>query len=325
MGGQIGIQSFPGSGTCVWFTIRLLTQAETASLAAPALIDNLGGLRICLVDDNATNRSLLQYHACDWQMHYESAEDGPSALALIRRAATEGRPFDLAILDMHMPGMDGLALGRAIRDDANLDHTRLVLLTSLGRRGDAKEAHASGFSAYLTKPVRKKHLYDCLRLVMGQAPSAHTDSPAAPPAPPLITRHQVAEMHANLRLLVVDDNPVNQKVAVKMLEKLGYRVDVAGNGNEALAALTRHRYNLVFMDCQMPELDGFETTRMIRSHEQPGTRLPIIAMTANAMQGDREHCLSSGMDDFVSKPVKSQDLSKVLTQWLDQSDHRAAA
>ncbi len=132
-------------------------------------------------------------------------------------------------------------------------------------------------------------------------------------------------MHANLRLLVVDDNPVNQKVAVKMLEKLGYRVDVAGNGNEALAALTRHQYNLVFMDCQMPELDGFETTRMIRSHEQPGTRLPIIAMTANAMQGDREHCLSSGMDDFVSKPVKSQDLSKVLSQWLDQSDHRAAA
>ncbi|MEY4526698.1 MAG: hypothetical protein RL768_417 [Nitrospirota bacterium] len=325
MGGQIGIQSFPGSGTCVWFTIRLLTQSDSAALPAPPLIDNLSGLRICLVDDNATNRSLLQYHACDWKMHYEIAEDGPSALALIRRAATEGKPFDLAILDMHMPGMDGLALGRAIRDDANLDHTRLVLLTSLGRRGDAKVAHTSGFSAYLTKPVRKKHLYDCLRLVMGQAPSAHAVSPTAPPAPPLITRHQVAEMHANLRLLVVDDNPVNQKVAVKMLEKLGYRVDVAGNGNEALAALTRHRYNLVLMDCQMPELDGFETTRMIRSHEQPGTRLPIIAMTANAMQGDREHCLSSGMDDFVSKPVKSQDLSKVLTQWLDQSDHRAAA
>ncbi len=325
MGGQIGIQSFPGSGTCVWFTIRLLTQTDSTALPAPALIDNLSGLRICLVDDNATNRSLLQYHACDWRMQYDSAEDGPSALALIRRAATEGKPFDLAILDMHMPGMDGLALGRAIRDDASLDHTRLVLLTSLGRRGDAKVAQASGFSAYLTKPVRKKHLYDCLRLVMGQAPAAHADSPATMPAPALITRHQVAELHANLRLLVVDDNPVNQKVAVKMLEKLGYRVDVAGNGNEALAALTRHRYNLVFMDCQMPELDGFETTRMIRSHEQPGTHLPIIAMTANAMQGDREHCLASGMDDFVSKPVKSQDLSAILGRWLDQPDARAAA
>lgn len=325
MGGQIGIQSFPGSGTCVWFTIRLLTQTESTGLPAPALIDNLSGLRICLVDDNATNRSLLQYHACDWKMQYDSAEDGPSALALIRRAATEGKPFDLAILDMHMPGMDGLALGRAIRDDANLDHTRLVLLTSLGRRGDAKVAHASGFSAYLTKPVRKKHLYDCLRLVMGQAQATHADTPAAAPTPPLITRHQVAEMHAHVRLLVVDDNPVNQKVAVKMLEKLGYRVDVAGNGNEGLAALSRHAYTLVFMDCQMPELDGFETTRMIRAHEQPGTHLPIIAMTANAMEGDREHCLSSGMDDFVSKPVKSQDLHRVLTQWLSPSDNRAAA
>ncbi len=132
-------------------------------------------------------------------------------------------------------------------------------------------------------------------------------------------------MHAHVRLLVVDDNLVNQKVAVKMLEKLGYRVDVAGNGNEGLAALSRHAYTLVFMDCQMPELDGFETTRMIRAHEQPGTHLPIIAMTANAMEGDREHCLSSGMDDFVSKPVKSQDLHRVLTQWLSPSDNRAAA
>ena len=325
MGGQIGIQSFPGTGTCVWFTIRLLTQTYTAVVPTPPLIDNLSGLRICLVDDNATNRSLLQYHACDWKMHYDSAEDGPSALSLIRRAAAEGKPFDLAILDMHMPGMGGLELGRAIRADANLNGTRLVLLTSLGRRGDAKLAHASGFSAYLTKPVRKKHLYDCLRLVMGQAPSSHADSPAAIPAQPLITRHQVAEMHAHLRLLVVDDNPINQKVAVKMLEKLGYRVDVASNGNEALAALTRHHYNLVFMDCQMPELDGFDTTRMIRAHEQPGCHLPIIAMTANAMEGDREHCLDSGMDDFVSKPVKSQDLNKMLTQWLNPSDDRAAA
>ena len=325
MGGQIGIQSFPGAGTCVWFTIRLRTQADTPSLPAPVIVESLSGLRICLIDDNATNRSLLQYHACDWKMHYESAEDGPSALALIRRAAAEGKPFDLAILDMHMPGMDGLELGRAIRAEANLNGTRLVLLTSLGRRGDAKLAHSAGFSGYLTKPVRKTHLYDCLRLVMGQAPVSHQNSQAAPAETPLITRHQVAEVTAHIRLLVVDDNPVNQKVAVKMLEKLGHRVDVASNGNEALAALTRHHYNLVFMDCQMPELDGFETTRMIRTHEKPGCHLPIVAMTANAMQGDRERCLASGMDDFVSKPIKSQDLKKVLAQWLNLSDDRAAA
>ncbi|SPP63782.1 PAS domain S-box protein [Nitrospira lenta] len=325
MGGQIGIQSYPGTGTCVWFTIRLRTQTNAPALPAPALVESLSGLRICLIDDNATNRSLLQYHACDWKMHYESAEDGPSALALIRRAAAAGTPFDLAILDMHMPGMDGLELGRTIRADANLNGTRLVLLTSLGRRGDAKLAQSAGFSGYLTKPVRKAHLYDCLRLVMGQAPVSYQESQAAPAETPLITRHQVKEVTAHIRLLVVDDNLVNQKVAVKMLEKLGYRVDVASNGNEALAALTRHHYNLVFMDCQMPELDGFETTNMIRTHEQPGTRLPIIAMTANAMEGDREHCLASGMDDFVSKPVKSQDLKTVLTHWLSPPDDRAAA
>jgi two-component system, sensor histidine kinase and response regulator len=325
MGGQIGIQSDPGKGTCVWFTIRLCLQPDAASLPTPALIDNLNGLRICLVDDNATNRSLLQYHARDWKMHCESAEDGPSALTLIRRAAAAGTPFDLAILDMQMPGMDGLQLGRAIRADARLNRTRLVLLTSLGRRGDATLAQASGFSGYLTKPVRKTHLYDCLRLVMGQSPAPHANSQSVTTGSSLITRHQVAEVHAHARLLVVDDNPVNQKVAVKMLEKLGLRVDVANNGKEALAALTRHHYNLVFMDCQMPELDGFETTRLIRTHEQPGTHLPVVAMTANAMQGDREHCLASGMDDFVSKPVTNQDLQRVLTQWLNRSDDRAAA
>ncbi len=326
MGGQIGLQSYPGTGTCVWFTIQLRKQAPAAASApTSALIDSLRGLRICLVDDNATNRSLLQYHACDWQMPYESAEDGPSALAMIRRAAAEGKPFDLAILDMHMPGMDGLQLGRAIREDAHLDHTKLVLLTALGRRGDAKIAQSAGFAGYLTKPVRKNHLYDCLRLVMGQSEAAQTGEQSRSAGSALVTRHQVAEVHAHVRLLVVDDNPVNQKVAVKMLEKLGHRVDVAGNGREALTALARHRYTLVFMDCQMPELDGFETTRMIRAHEQPGDHLLIIAMTANAMHGDREHCLSAGMDDFVSKPVKSQDLSKVLSRWLDRSDGQAAA
>ena len=326
MGGRIGLQSSPGTGTCVWFTLRLCKQTPAATSAStPILIDSLSGLRICLVDDNATNRSLLQYHACDWKMHYESAEDGPSALALIRRAAAEGKPFDLAILDMQMPGMNGLQLGQAIRADTRLDHTRLVLLTSLGRRGDAKVAHSTGFAGYLTKPVRKTHLYDCLRLVMGQSPVPQADEQSTSATPALITRHQVAEVHAQRRLLVVDDNPVNQKVAVKMLEKLGHRVDVAGNGKEALLALTRHPYHVVFMDCQMPEMDGFETTRHIRSHERPGCHVPIIAMTANTMAGDREHCLASGMDDFVSKPVKNQDLHRILTQWLTPSDNRAAA
>jgi len=325
MGGNIGMYSIPGTGTCVWFTILLEAQAESSSPAVLHAIDNLKGLRICLVDDNATNRSLLQYHASAWEMPYDSAEDGAAALLLLKQAARDGRPFDLAIIDMHMPGMDGMQLAHAIKEDPSLSHTKLVLLTSLGRRGDAKLAQAAGFSGYLTKPVRKAHLYDCLRLVMGQGPVTLVPEGAEQADSALITRHQIAELHAQVKLLVVDDNLINQKVAVKMLEKLGYRPDVATNGKEALLALSRHSYDLVFMDCQMPELDGFETTRMIRTHEKAGRRLPIIAMTANAMEGDREHCLSAGMDDFVSKPVKSQELQRVLTQWLHPPDDRAAA
>ena len=325
MGGEIGLYSMPGTGTCVWFTIMLEAQTESSVPAALPAVDNLEGLRICLIDDNATNRSLLQYHASAWKMPYDSAEDGTAALPLLRQAAQDGKPFDLAIIDMHMPGMNGMELGAAIKADPALRQTKLVLLTSLGQRGDAKLAQAAGFSGYLTKPVRKAHLYDCLRLVMGQTTASPARDGAEQPEPSLITRHQVAELHAQVKLLVVDDNPINQKVAVKMLEKLGYHADVAGDGKQALQALAQHSYDLVFMDCQMPEMDGFETTRMIRAQEKAGYRLPIIAMTANAMEGDREHCLSSGMDDFVSKPVKSQELTRVLTQWLNQSDDRAAA
>lgn len=258
-------------------------------------------------------------------MPYDSAENGTAALALLRKTAQNGTPFDLAIIDMHMPGMDGLQLGKTIREEPALAHTKLILLTSMGRRGDAKLAHSAGFSGYLTKPVRKAHLYDCLRLVMGQSQSLSPNDHADSASPALITRHQVAEVRAQLLLLVVDDNAINQKVAVKMLEKLGYRINVAGNGKEALLALARQTYHLVFMDCQMPELDGFETTKLIRAHEQAGQHLPIIAMTANAMAGDREHCISAGMDDFVSKPVKSQDLQTMLTKWLPQSDDGTAA
>ncbi|MCS6898122.1 MAG: ATP-binding protein, partial [Nitrospira sp.] len=238
MDGEIGINSTAGSGTQVWFTIRL-GKAPAAPLCA---VNNLGGLRLCIVDDNATNRTVLQHHAMAWNMDCGTAENGQTALSLLRTAAMEGKPFDLAIIDHHMPELNGLDVGRAIRADPALHHTKLVLLTSLGQRGDAQTAQEAGFTGYLTKPVRKAHLYDCLRLVMGQPASSveHTDGTASSP-PPLITRYHAAEARAMARLLVVDDNLVNQKVAVRMLEKLGYRADVASNGHEALAALARRR------------------------------------------------------------------------------------
>ena len=188
------------------------------------------------------------------------------------------------------------------------------MLTASGKRGDSLAAQEAGAAAYLTKPIRERHLADCIRLIFGR------DNAKEQPAP-FLTRHTITEAIAREapRLLVVDDNPVNQKVAVKMLEKLGCRVDLAGNGMEALAAICRHQYPLVFMDCQMPDLDGLETTRLLRSQEKPGEHLPVIAMTANAMEGDRESCLKAGMDDFISKPIITSDLKKILARWVPQN------
>ena len=315
MGGQIGLQSIAGQGTCIWFTVRFGTQADAAPALPtfPAGMD-LTGLRVCLVDDNATNRSLLQYHVSAWNMHHESAVDGPSALALLRRAAEEGTPFDLAIIDMYMPEMNGLELCQLIKQDPTIRKTHLIMLTASGQRGDSLAAQEAGAAAYLTKPIRERHLADCIRMIFSRE---NTEEKAAP----LITRHTITETVARSspRILVVDDNPVNQKVAVKMLEKLGCRVDLAGNGMEALAAVCRHQYPLVFMDCQMPDLDGLETTRLLRSQEKPGEHLPVIAMTANAMEGDRESCLKAGMDDFISKPIITSDLKKILARWIPQN------
>ena len=207
--------------------------------------------------------------------------------------------------------MTGLELCRLIKENPAIRNTHLIMLTASGQRGDSLAAKEAGAAAYLTKPIRERHLADCIRLIFGR------DDADQKPAP-LITRHTIEETVARSapQVLVVDDNPVNQKVAAKMLEKLGCRVDIAGNGMEALAAVCRHQYPLVFMDCQMPELDGFETTRLIRSQEKPGEHLPVIAMTANAMEGDRESCLTAGMDDFISKPIITSELKKILARWV---------
>lgn len=318
MQGRIDVESTPGQGSRFWFEIQLGYRHDIPLIQSP--LTDLRGKRLCILDDNALNRRILGQYAARWQMDACMAERAEDALALLRRERQAGRAIDAALVDIQLAVMSGLALITHMKDDPLLQDIPVILLTSVGRRGDGKAAQDAGAAAYLTKPIRERQLADCIRLVLAKPRQADNRQP-------LITRHTLSEATAQTRhhLLVVDDNLINQKVAVKMLEKLGYRVDVASNGNEALAALTRHHYNLVFMDCQMPELDGFETTRMIRTHEQPGTRLPIIAMTANAMAGDREHCLASGMDDFVSKPVKRQDLHRVLTQWLPPSDDRAAA
>jgi CheY-like chemotaxis protein len=315
MGGEIGVESEPGVGSSFFFTLPLKKQPDAArrTLESPA---DLEDLRVLIVDDNATNRTLLCRQTAPWGVRAESVGDGPGALDELRAAARRGAPYDLAILDMQMPGMDGMQLAQRISDDPAIAPTRLVLLTSIGQRGHSDAARRAGIEAYLTKPARQSELYDALATVMGLPEAAGEDDA------PLLTRHTLREMNTAHRphLLLAEDNPVNQKVAARMLERLGYRVDVAHNGQEALEALERNSYAAVLMDVQMPGMDGHEATAEIRRREReaagggPGT--PIIAMTANAMQGDREEALAAGMDDYVSKPVKLDELEAVLKRWV---------
>ena len=270
----------------------------------------LRGVRVLGVDDNATNRAVLVAQLRAWGMHVDCVADGDQALEYIRMANHQGQPYALGLLDYQMPGMDGLTLGRIIKADRALADLHLVLLTSFGQRGHGQAARQAGFAGYLVKPIRQSQLYDCLVTVMGM--------PTAPTPPKLITRHNMAEVQtqAGIRVLVAEDNIVNQQVAVRMLEKLGCRVDVVANGCEALKVLAQCPYDLVLMDCQMPDMDGYATTAAIRAREQQtGQHLPNIAMTANAMRGDREDCLQAGMDDYVSKPVQPAQLLTMLRKW----------
>jgi PAS domain S-box-containing protein len=324
MDGRIGVWSTPGHGSTFWFTAQLGKAPAPATV--PSQPHGLRGRRILIVDDNATSRTMLQHQTTAWAMQCTSAEDAPSAIEMLRAAALQGKPYDLAIVDLIMPGMGGVRLSAAIKADPLIAATRLILLTSFGQRGHAAEAQQAGCAAYLTKPVRQAQLFECLTTVL---------EGASPSPPPLITRHTLAERQhqARGRILVVEDNTTNQMVAVRMLEKLGYRADVAADGKEAVTAVSQVPYDLVLMDCQMPVMDGFEATAAIREREcrgdaghrpeerashrlAPTKHIPIIAMTANAMSSDRERCLAAGMDDFLSKPVTKEALDATIQRWL---------
>ena len=323
MGGQIGVNSRPGEGSTFWFTAEFEKQAE--SLAPVKMkIDTLEAVRVLVVDDNKTNRRILAHQLHSWGMIHEEVDCPTKGITLLKEAAAAGTPYDVIILDFIMPEMDGINLARLIKVDQELSSSRVVLLTSLGQRGDGVIARAAGIEAYLTKPVKQSQLFDCLITLLSKQ---RTDSnPAGKESADLITRHSMAERKkmSNKRILLAEDNVVNQKVAIRQLQKLGYATDAVANGREAVTALQMISYDLVFMDCQMPEMDGYEATAEIRRLEGTRRHTPIVAMTAHALEGDRERCIAAGMDDYVSKPVRVEQLERVTRVFLNGENEQVA-
>jgi signal transduction histidine kinase/CheY-like chemotaxis protein len=324
MGGHIGVRSASGRGSTFWCTARFIKQPSSPRAILPT--GDLEGRRVLIVDDNESNRMILHHLVTGWGMIDDLAEDASAALKRITEAAARGLSYDLAIVDVMMPEKDGLQLAREFQQHPAGAGIRIVVMTSLLQRGHAEQARQAGAMGYLPKPVRHDQLRECLRTVLGIERVARQDPrQSAPVLPQLVTRHTLAEHVARQRILVVEDNIVNQKLAVRMAEKLGYQPDVVGNGQEALAALAKGEYAAILMDCQMPIMDGFQTTQMIRRREElqggeaHSPHIPIIAVTANAMHGDRERCLAAGMDDYLAKPVKLEALRAVLQRWVTPS------
>jgi len=315
MGGEIGVSSTPGEGSTFWFTVTLDPAAADDSSPGPI---GLAGVRTLVVDDNPTNRTILDRQLSSWGMHCRSVGDGAGALAMLRGAAQTANPYRLVVLDSRMPLMSGLELAGAIRADPAMCSSRLLMMASSGELRAA--AARAGIDGFVTKPVRESSLREALARVIAAVPSGPDPIPPGGGAP-----EDPAASYAAGRVLVADDNTVNQLVAVRLLERRGFRVDVAGDGLDALERYALGGYAAIFMDCQMPRLDGYQVTAEIRRREGASGHTPIIAMTAHAMEGDRERCLNAGMDDYLGKPVAPDLLDDVLARVLAPREGRSAA
>jgi two-component system, sensor histidine kinase and response regulator len=316
MGGEIGIESKPGVGSTFWFTGRFEKQVSPAIITRD-VAGSLAGARVLIVDDNATNRTILRHQTSSWGMIPAEATTGEEALVLLRSAVSRGQSYDIALLDLMMPRMDGFQLAAVINADPTIAAVALVLLPSFGKRGHGETARQAGIAAYLQKPVRQSQLYNCMTAVLA---GSGDELPAV-----LVTKHSMREgevkekdkAFSNFRIIIAEDNVVNQKVALRQLYNLGFRAEAVFNGKELLKVLEHADFDLILMDCQMPEMDGFVATAEIRRREGTARHTTIIAMTANALDGDEGKCLAAGMDDYLSKPVKADVLREKLAHWTN--------
>jgi len=309
MGGKIWVESEVGRGSQFHFTVRLgAADAKEIKLGTVAPPELLRGVKVLVVDDNRTNRRILEGMLRHWHMKPTSVDCAGAALAQLSAALEAGEPYPLILTDMHMPEMDGFALIEQIRRTPGLSAPTIMMLTSAGHRGDAARCQDLGVSAYLLKPIRQSELREAVARVLG---ARERDG-----AMPLVTRFSVQdarEPDAYLRVLLAEDNLVNQRLAVRLLEKRGHRVAVAATGLEVLLALEKESFDLVLMDVQMPVMDGLEATSAIREKERAtGRRQAVVALTAHAMKGDREKCLAAGMDGYLTKPIRPQELDQLL-------------
>jgi PAS domain S-box-containing protein len=326
MEGHIGVRSEPGHGSTFWFTAQFEKQAADAE-APKRYSRDLSDLQVLVVDDNATNRQILTHQILSWNIKADSASSGDKALTMLRASAAGGKPYDVALLDVQMSELDGLTLARAIKADQTIIGTRLIVLTPLGQSLNAGELHEIGIDASVSKPVKQSRLFDCLVDVMGQTATERIFAKSLATPSMTVTSEQNRQFE-KVRILLAEDNVINQRVALGQLRNLHYRANAVSNGLEVLQALEQISYDIILMDCQMPEMDGYEATRVIRQREQSLAQpcpwkspVYIVAMTANAMQGDREKCFAAGMEDYLSKPVRVAELQAALDRWKLAKNH----